>query len=133
MDTVANMLTKIKNAQLAGHKDVFDRSSKIKLAISLILEKEGFVEFAKLERKENGEFIHIKLKYYKNINKTKTPAIQEIKKISKAGQRIYIKNKDIKPIRNNFGIGIISTPAGLMTNEDAKKSGFGGEYICEVW
>jgi small subunit ribosomal protein S8 len=133
MDTIANMLTKIRNAQLAGHREVEIPASKLKLALANILEKEGFVGKVFKEKKGSLENIKIHLKYFNISDIKKNPTITEIKKISKAGQRIYIKNKDIKSIKNRFGIGIISTPKGLMTDFEAKKQGLGGEYICEVW
>jgi len=63
----------------------------------------------------------------------RSPAIKGIRKISKVGQRIYLKSKDVKIVKNKFGMGIISTSKGLMTDYEAKKAGVGGEYICEVW
>jgi small subunit ribosomal protein S8 len=131
MDKIAEMLTKIRNAQIAGHKEVLVKSSKLKFALAEILKKEGFVEDARNE-KEAG-FIKIALKYYQESNTRKIPAIKGLKKISKGGQRIYIKSKDIRSVKNNYGTAIISTSKGIMTGDESKKLGLGGEYICEVW
>jgi len=133
MDTIANMLTKIRNAQLAGHKGVESQSSKLKMALANILEKEGFIEKATLEKGEDADRIKIVLKYFGISGAEKQPAIKGIRKISKVGQRIYVKNKDIRNVKNKFGIAVISTSRGLMTDYEAKKEGLGGEYICEVW
>ena len=133
LDPIADMLTRIRNAQLAGHKDVVITASKLKVAIAEILKKEGFVETVSKEKVDSFEVIKIGLKYHRVSNTQKNPAIKEIKRVSKEGQRIYIKNKEIRAVKNNFGIAIISTPQGVMTGFAAKKAGLGGEIICEVW
>ena len=130
MDKISEMLTKIRNAQMAGHKEVVIKPSKLRIALAGILEKEGFVE--KATRDTQG-LIKIILKYYQASPTKKIPAIKGIKKISKSGQRIYIKNKDIKNVKNNYGTAIISTSKGVMTGVESRKLGLGGEYICEVW
>lgn len=132
-DTIAEMLTRIRNAQRAGKKDVRISASKLKVAIAKILEKEGFVEAVTEDIVDNFKSIKIVLKYYKISNTQKDPAIKEINRISKEGQRIYIGNKKIKNVKNNYGIAIISTSKGVMTGEEARKNKLGGEYICEVW
>jgi small subunit ribosomal protein S8 len=133
MDKIAEMLTKIRNAQMAGHKEVRITASKVKLAIAKILESEGFVASVSQERDNNTEVIKIDLKYRKVSPTKKLPAIQGIRRVSKLGQRIYIKKGEINKVKNGFGIGIISTSKGIMTNEQSRKTGLGGEYICEVW
>lgn len=130
MDKVSEMLTQIRNAQMAGHKEVDIKKSKIRFALAKILEKEGFVE--KVSEEKEGA-IKIILKYYPTSLTEKNPAISGIRKISKSGQRIYIKKKDIKNVKNKYGLAVISTSKGLMTGEESKKIGLGGEYICEVW
>ena len=133
LDPIAEMLTRIRNAQSAGHKDVVFASSKLKFAISNVLAKEGFVESVSKEKDDAFENIKVVLKYYRVSNTQKLPAIKGIKRVSKEGQRIYVKNKDIRTVKNNFGISIISTPGGVMTGFAARKAGLGGEVICEVW
>lgn len=130
MDKISEMLTKIRNAQMAGHSEVEIKPSKIRFALAEILQKEGFIEKAS---KEKEGMIKIVLKYHQDSATKKTPAINGIKKISKSGQRIYIKNKDIKNVKNKYGTAIISTSKGVMTGEESRKIGLGGEYICEVW
>lgn len=132
-DTIAEMLTGIKNAQQAGKKEVFIPASNLKFAIAKILEKEGFIGLVSREKINSHEKIKVTLKYYQVSNTKKIPAIRDIRKVSKQGQRIYIKNKDIRSVKNNFGIAVVSTSKGIMTQAAAKKNGLGGEYICEVW
>lgn len=133
LDPIAEMLARINNAQMAGQKEVSVRASKVKFAVAKILEKEGFVEAAVMEKGEKFDSVKIILKY-RVISKTKiVPAIKSIRRVSKEGQRRYLKSKEIRQVKNNFGIGIISTSQGVMTNGEAKKNGLGGEYLCEVW
>jgi len=116
---------------MAGHKEVSVGHSKLKFFLAKILEREGFINSA-AEKNERSE-IKITLKYYPISNAGKIPAIEGIRRISKSGQRIYIKSKDIKNVKNKFGVAIISTSKGIMTGTEAKKLGLGGEYLCEVW
>jgi small subunit ribosomal protein S8 len=132
-DTIAEMLTRIRNAQLAGKKEVRIKASKLKLAIAKILEQEGFVEYAGEEVVNDLKNIKIDLKYYRVSNTQKIPAIRDIQRVSREGQRIYVQTKDIRNVKNKFGISIISTSKGVMTGAEARKNGLGGEYICEVW
>lgn len=109
--------------------------SKIKLEISKILKKENYIEDfsikggstsgGKKSDKKRGKLLEIDLKF--------PAAINEIKRVSKLGQRIYIKADKIKQIKNGYGISVISTPKGLMTNKEARKAGLGGEVLLEVW
>lgn len=136
LDPISDMLTRIRNAQKAGHSEVVFPFSNLKLAIAKILEKEGFSENVEMVKKdEDNKFDRIKvvLKYEKIGNNKQIPAISEVKRISKEGKRIYLKKEDIKKIKNGFGISIISTSKGIMTGKEARKSGLGGEYICEIW
>lgn len=133
LDPISDMLTRIRNAQKAGHKEVVIPASKLKLAIIKILEKHEFVELVKLEKNENIGTIKVVLKYNKTSNTQNDPAITEIKRISKEGQRVYVGKGDIGKVKNNFGISIVSTSKGVMTGKEAREIGLGGEYICEVW
>ncbi len=133
LDPIADMLTRIRNAQRAGHREVVMPSSKLKLSIAQILEKEHFIE--KVEKESEGIFenIRIGLKYIKVSQTQKDPAIREIKRVSREGQRIYVKKEDIKKVKNGYGIAVVSTSKGVMTGRDAYRQGLGGEYLCEVW
>jgi small subunit ribosomal protein S8 len=134
MDTIAEMLTKIRNAQKAGHAEVWIKFSKLKLALAKILEKEGFVEFVSEDKDENNfKKIKLGLKYYRVTDTKKIPAIRDIQRVSKEGRRVYIKGKEIRKVKEGFGLAIISTSKGIMTGEESRKAGLGGEYICKVW
>jgi small subunit ribosomal protein S8 len=133
LDPIAEMLARINNAQRAGKKEVFVKASKLKLAIAKILEKEGFVEKTTHIKEVKLSLIKIVLKYSATSRTKIMPAIKGMRRISREGQRRYIQNRDIREVKDNFGIGIISTSKGVMTNWEAKKSGLGGEYICEIW
>lgn len=132
MDKISQMLTKIRNAQMAGHKEVAVGFSKLKFALAKILEKEGFIGSIIVDE-NTPKNLKIKLKYHQVSNNKKVSAINGLKRISKSGQRIYVKSKDIRKVKNKFGIAIISTSKGIMTGEESQKLGLGGEYICEVW
>lgn len=129
LDPISDMLTRIRNAQKAGHQEVEIPASKLKVAIAKILEEEKFIEKAKKIKKGNFDFIKIKLKYDEKRN----PAISAIKRKSKEGQRVYIKKENIRKTKNGFGISIVSTSKGVLTGEKAKTEQVGGEVICEVW
>jgi small subunit ribosomal protein S8 len=133
LDPIADMLTRIRNAQMVKHKEVSVPFSKLKLSIAKILEQRNFIESVKKEMGETFPILKIVLKYDVVSNTEKNPAIREIKRVSRQGQRIYVKKTDIKRIKNGYGISIISTSRGMMTGDKAKKLGLGGEIICELW
>jgi small subunit ribosomal protein S8 len=135
MDHIANMLTKIRNAQMAGHTSVTLPSSKVKLSIARILERRGFVEQVTEEDlgKGIGKCLSIILRYHR-VSPTKLdPAIRGLRRVSRGGQRQYVKREEIRKVKNGFGCAIVSTSKGVMTGAEAYHSGLGGEYICEVW
>lgn len=132
MDTISQMLTKIRNAQMAGHKETQVTFSKFKFALAKILEREGFLESVFKEGKDK-ETIRLVLRYIDKSKTKKIPAITGIEKVSRPGQRIYIRNDHIKKIKNNFGISIISTSKGVMTGKESREKKVGGEYVCNVW
>ena len=134
LDPIADMLTRIRNAQIVKHKEVSVPFSKLKLSIAQILQQRNFIESVKKVEVE-GSFpvLKIVLKYEVVSNTEKNPAIREIKRVSRQGQRIYVKKTDIKRVKNGYGISIVSTSKGMMTGDKAQKMGLGGEIICEVW
>jgi len=127
-DPIADMLTRIRNAQAVAHKTVVVPFSKLKLNLAQILVKEGLIKKATPQGRKTKRIIEIELKYQKG-----QPIISVLKRISKPGRRLYIKKSEIRPVRQGFGLAIISTPKGLMTGIEAKKKGLGGEVICEIW
>ncbi len=123
-DPIADMLTRIRNSLAVQQEFVEVPYSKIKLEIAEILKKSGYIEGF---RQKDGKII-IHLKYY-----DQRPVISSIRRVSKPGRRVYAKAKDLPRVKQDLGIAIISTPAGLMTNKEARKKKLGGEVICEVW
>lgn len=130
-DTIADMLTRIRNALMVGHLDVSMFSSKMKVAIAKILKEEGYIEYYRIDNQDSvKKVLVITLKYYKN-----RPVIEKIQRVSKPSLRVYADCKEMRSrwnILNGFGIAIISTPLGLITNRQAVKSKVGGEVICIV-
>lgn len=123
MDSIANLLTKIRNAHHAHQSIVMVSHSKMKEKIVKILEKEKFIEEAGVIK--TGKFPELKIKLWEDRE-------LELKKISKPGQKIYVKNPNIKKVKNGLGMSIFSTSQGLMTGAEARKKKLGGELICTV-
>jgi small subunit ribosomal protein S8 len=126
-DPIADMLTRIRNASLINKKEVVLPYSKIKFGIANILVKEGYLKKAE-EKTDVHPYILLTLQYHGGA-----PAITHIKRISKPGHRRYIKKDDIEKVLSGYGVAILSTPKGLLTNEEARKHQMGGELICEVY
>ena len=133
MDTISDMLTRIRNAQAVRQLEVAMPFSKAKMDIAKILQRRGYIENASKESKGNMADLRIILKYEKISANKKAPAITGIQRISKLGRRVYIKKGQIRKIKNGYGISIISTSRGVMAGDEARKQGVGGEIICEVW
>jgi small subunit ribosomal protein S8 len=128
MDTISDMLIRIKNAQAAGRPIVEIPYSGAKFALAKVLERENFVGSIEEKGKKAARKILINLKYQDGV-----PAIENIERKSKPSRRIYIGKNEIKNVRQGFGRAIISTSRGLMTDKEAKKAGLGGELICEIY
>ncbi len=128
-DPIADMLTRIRNANSAGHKTVEVPASKIKKSIAEILKDEGYING--FEVKEDGKqgVIDIEMKYGPENEKV----ITGIKKISKPGLKVYAKADDVPKVLGGLGIAIISTSQGIMTDKKARKLGIGGEVMAYVW
>jgi len=125
-DPIADMLTRIRNAQSAGKADVAMPSSKAKLAIAGVMKEEGYISDFGVNSDAKPSMT-VTLKYYQG-----SPVIEEVKRVSRPGLRIY-KNKDELPkVLNGLGIAIISTSAGVMTDKKARSEGRGGEVICTI-
>ena len=128
-DTIADMLTRIRNASSAKHDSVDIPASKVKKAIAQILLDEGYIQsFTVIEDGKQG-IIKVSMKY----GPDKTKVISGIKKISKPGLKVYAKADDVPKVLGGLGIAIISTSNGLITDKQARKLGVGGEVICYVW
>ena len=129
-DPIADMLTRIRNANTAKHDTVDVPASKMKIAIADILVDEGYI--AKYDHVEDGSFktLHITLKYGVDKNEK---VISGIKRISKPGLRVYANTEDIPRVLGGLGIAILSTNKGVVTDKEARKLGVGGEVLCFVW
>jgi len=133
LDPISDMLTRIRNAQMAGQSEVLVPASKLKFSIAEILSKRKYIDTVSQVESQKLPYLKVKLRYDKVSRTRKEPAIREIKRISKEGQRRYIKHDEIRKVKNGIGLAIISTSQGVMAGDEAYKKGLGGEYICEVW
>ena len=129
MDTIADFITIIRNAQQAGRQKVDLPSSNIRQGILKVLKQGGFIRDFKIAEDGKQGIIRIYLKY----SKEGIPAIEVIKRVSRPGLRKYVGSSFIEDVRSGFGISILSTNKGIMSNEDAKKSKLGGEVLLKVW
>ena len=129
-DPIADMLTRIRNANTAKHDTVDVPSSKMKLAIADILVKEGYIQKYDIVEEGNFKTIRITLKYGADKNEK---IITGLKRISKPGLRVYAKAEELPTVLNGLGIAIISTSKGIMTDKEARKLALGGEVIAYVW
>jgi len=129
-DTIADMLTRIRNANLAKHQIVQIPSTKVTRSIATVLLAEGFIE--SFEELKNGlrSSLLLSLKY---DGKERTPLIKEIKQASKPGLRVYSNSKKMPRVLGGFGTAIVSTSKGLMTDKKAREEGVGGELLCYIW
>jgi small subunit ribosomal protein S8 len=128
-DPVADMLTRIRNANTAGHAEVDVPASKIKKNIAEILLKEGYIKGFEVVETEPQDVIKIEMKY----GAGKQKVISGIKRISKPGLKVYVKKDEIPKVLGGLGIAIISTSSGLITDKQARELGVGGEVVCYVW
>ena len=126
-DPISDMLTRIRNAQMAEKLTVVMPSSKLKAAIAKVLQDEGYVEGFKVSSNDGKPVLEIGLKYYAGC-----PVIEKIQRVSRPGLRIYKGCDDIPKVMNGLGVAIVSTPKGLMTDRKARANGIGGEVLCIV-
>ena len=133
-DPIADMLTRIRNAQMAGHAQVAMPSSNIKKEIARILKEEGFIEdYEVLEgEKPSQTTLQIKIKY-SGERRSRKPVITGIERVSRPGRRVYTRHDEIPWVLSGMGISILSTPKGVMTGQRARQEGVGGEILCKVW
>ena len=130
-DPIADMLTRIRNANTAKHDSVDVPSSKMKLAIAGILLDEGYITKYDIIKDDNGfDVIHITLKYGADKNEK---IITGLKRISKPGLRIYASKEELPKVLGGLGVAIISTDKGVITDKEARAAGVGGEVLCYVW
>jgi small subunit ribosomal protein S8 len=128
-DPIADMLTRIRNASLARHRELTLPSSRIKRDIARILTEEGFIESYATSQDGVQELLTIQLKYVEG----KTPVVSGLKRISKPGLRVYARKTEIPRVLGGLGTAILSTSHGIMTGQSARKLNLGGEVLCYVW
>ena len=133
-DPIADMLTRIRNAVMAGQVTTAMPSSKMKAAIAKILKEEGFIESYEVVDGERAghKVLRVRLKYI-GERRTRRPVLTGLERVSRPGRRVYTGKKDIPWVLSGMGVAIISTPKGMMTGQKARKMGVGGEVVCKVW
>jgi len=127
-DPISDFLTRIRNAQSAGHETVTLPGSRIKFAIAKVLQKEGYLSGVKEMIDGQKKTLEVVLKYDGKI-----PSIRSVKRISKPGCRVYRKSSELKRVLSGQGVAILSTSAGIMTNNEARRRKLGGEVLCEIY
>jgi small subunit ribosomal protein S8 len=128
-DPLGDMLTRIRNGQMAKKSSVLAPASKLRVNVLDVLKREGFIRgFEQVEKSAGIREIKIELKYFEG-----QPAIQEISRVSKPGRRVYSKIKNLSNVYNGLGISIISTPRGVMSDAEAREANVGGEVLCQVF
>ncbi|HUG34650.1 MAG TPA: 30S ribosomal protein S8 [Anaerolineales bacterium] len=134
IDPIADMLTRIRNAVMAGHALVAMPSSKLKVEIARIMKDEGYLEGFDVAESEDStqKVLRLKIKYV-GERRARKPVITGIERVSKPGRRVYTKRQDIPWVLSGIGVAILSTPKGVMTGVRARQLGVGGEILCKVW
>jgi small subunit ribosomal protein S8 len=128
-DPIADMLTRIRNAQLARHPKVDVPASKLKMELARILKEEGFITNFKLAEDGAKRSIRIYLKYTPG----NVPLISRIERVSRPGCRVYVGSQEVPRVLGGLGVNILTTPKGVMTGSTARKENVGGEVLCQVW
>jgi len=129
-DPISDLLTRIRNAHLAKHDRLDVPVSRLKLEVCRLLKEEGFIRnYREIEVEGPSNSVRIFLRY----SAEGEPAINNVKRISKPGRRVYRRAGEIQPVRNGLGVGIVSTSQGLLTDVQARERKVGGEILCELW
>jgi small subunit ribosomal protein S8 len=131
-DPVGDMLTRIRNALMVGKTAVEVPSSRLKVEIARILKDEGYIEEFAIGDEKPAALIHITLKYY-GSRRDRRPVITHLERVSKPGRRIYSPRREMPRVMSGMGIAIVTTPKGVMTAQQARRQGVGGEVLCYVW
>ncbi|MFV0601003.1 MAG: 30S ribosomal protein S8 [Brachymonas sp.] len=126
-DPIADLLTRIRNAQLVNKSSVSVPASKVKAAIAQVLKDEGYIDDFRLKTEDGKSVLDIALKYYAG-----RPVIERIERVSRPGLRIYKGSKTLPQVMNGLGVAIVTTPQGVMTDRKARAAGIGGEVLCYV-
>ncbi|MDH3522714.1 MAG: 30S ribosomal protein S8 [Acidobacteriota bacterium] len=127
-DPIADLLARIRNAYLAKHDRLDVPISKLKTEVCQLLKREGYLEAVEVVEREPRRLLRIFLKYSEG-----EPVIRHIERVSKPGRRVYMRSDELRPVLNGLGVGIVSTPQGLLSDSEARERRVGGEVLCEVW
>jgi len=129
MDSVANLIIKIKNASVVGHQTVSVPFTKLSESILKKLEQKGFVKSYSIKKgKGVNKTLEVELMYEGN-----KPKVEQVRRVSKLSRRVYEKSTNLRPVRRGYGISIISTPKGILTDSEARKEHVGGEVLFQIW
>ncbi|MBI4772212.1 MAG: 30S ribosomal protein S8 [Chloroflexi bacterium] len=133
-DPIADMLTRVRNALMAGHMSVSLPGSRLKVAIAEILQSEGFIEAFEVAKEDQQPqpVLRLKLKYV-GERRQRRPVITGLERVSSPSRRVYAGKKDVPWVLSGMGVAILSTPKGVMTGARARRLGVGGEVLCYVW
>ena len=131
-DPIADMLTRVRNALTRGKQEVIVPKSTIKIEIARILKEEGYIENYSIGDERPIPLINVQLKYF-GSRRERRPVITQLKRISKPGRRVYRKRRELPIVLSGTGIAIVTTPKGVMTAQQARRDGVGGEVLCYVW
>jgi small subunit ribosomal protein S8 len=129
-DPIADMLTRVRNANRMKFRSVNAQLSRVNLEIVKVLKRTGYISGFDVKKDANKKDI---LKIYLKYTDTKERVIQDLQRVSKPGRRIYVSSKKIPKVFNGFGVAIVSTPRGIMTDKEARLQNVGGEIICNIW
>ncbi len=128
-DPIADMLTRLRNATTAGHTSVVMPASKLKAEIARVLRDEGYIRGFDVQEEKGKRSLRLQLRY----GAKKQPILMGIKRISRPGLRVYTTRTEIPRVFGGVGVAIMSTPRGVMTGDQARRLGVGGEVLCQVW
>jgi small subunit ribosomal protein S8 len=129
-DPIADMMTRVRNANRMKFRSVNAQLSRVNLEIVKVLKRTGYISGFDVKKDANKKDI---LKIYLKYTDTKERVIQDLQRVSKPGRRIYVSSKKIPKVVNGFGVAIVSTPRGIMTDKEARLQNVGGEIICNIW
>lgn len=129
-DPIADLLTRIRNAQAAGHESLVAPRSKLKIELLKVLKSEGFIEGYVDDPSKNYQGI---IKVFLRYDNARNGMIRGINRVSKPGRRVYVGKQDVPRVRNGLGVAILTTPRGVLTDAQARRAGVGGEVLCHVW
>ena len=131
-DPISDMLTRIRNALMAGHTSASMPHSKMKEAVDGILKQEGYIEDYEVADGKPDPVLRLELKYFGD-RRRRRPVISRLERVSKPGRRVYVSRSEIPWVLSGMGVVIMTTPKGVMTGKQARRLGVGGEVLCKVW